>query len=107
MEQKLKGFGFLLLTLVLAVVLAACGDDEDGANGEEGEWTGTITIWDGPRWAQAGDTSGEDGEGNKYFWIEEKIEEFEAEHPGVEIELVQVPWAELPDKLGVNIAGGS
>lgn len=107
MGQKLKGYGFLLLTLVLAVVLAACSDDEDGANGEDGEWTGTITIWDGPRWAQAGDTSGEDGEGNKYFWIEEKIEEFEAEHPGVEIELVQVPWAELPDKLGVNIAGGS
>lgn len=96
----------LFIMVVLIGVLAACNDDSSNTN-EDGEWTGKITIWDGPRWAQEGDDSGEDGEGNKYFWIEEKIEEFEAEHEGVEIELVQVPWAELPDKLGVNIAGQS
>ncbi|MUK89012.1 extracellular solute-binding protein [Ornithinibacillus sp. L9] len=94
------------MMVVLIGLLTACSNDSSNTN-EDGEWTGKITIWDGPRWAQEGDDSGEDGEGNKYFWLEEKIEEFEAEHEGVEIELVQVPWAELPDKLGVNIAGQS
>lgn len=93
------------MVVILIVVLSACSGDEPSSDG--GDWTGKITIWDGPRWAEAGDDSGEDGEGNKYFWIEEKIAEFEAEHDGVEIELVQVPWAELPDKLGVSILGKS
>lgn len=98
---------FLMLLLACVLVLSACNNDSSGETDADGNWTGTITIWDGPRWAKEGDTSGEDGEGNKYFWLEEKIEEFEAAHEGVEIELVQVPWAEMPDKLGVNIAGQS
>ncbi|WP_047980618.1 extracellular solute-binding protein [Ornithinibacillus contaminans] len=105
MKGKMKLFLMLLLACVL--VLSACNNDSSGETDADGNWTGTITIWDGPRWAKEGDTSGEDGEGNKYFWLEEKIEEFEAAHEGVEIELVQVPWAEMPDKLGVNIAGQS
>lgn len=107
MKRKTRLFSFVLFTLIIVFVLSACTGDSDGKTDEDGNWNGKITIWDGPRWAEAGDTSGEDGEGNKYFWLEGKIEEFEAEHPGVEVELVQVPWAELPDKLGVNIAGGS
>lgn len=107
MKAKGRLFSLMLLVFAFVLVLSACGDDSEGSTDEDGNWTGKITIWDGPRWAEEGDTSGEDGEGNKYFWLEGKIEEFEKEHPGVEIELVQVPWAEMPDKLGVNIAGGS
>nr|WP_217589445.1 extracellular solute-binding protein [Lentibacillus saliphilus] len=94
------------MLVMFAGILSACSDDAGSSNSGE-EWTGKITIWDGPRWAEEGDDSGEDGEGNKYFWLEEKIKEFEESHEGVEIELVQVPWAEMPDKLGVSIAGKS
>lgn len=80
-----------------AGALAGCGDNESEATGSAEEFEGTITIWDGPRWPDADD--------NKYHWLDEKIAEYEAENEGVEIELVQVPWAEMGDKLGVAIAG--
>lgn len=47
----------------------------------------TLTIWDGPRWA--------DETGNRYHWVEAKIKEFEAAHPFVEVKLVPVDWADL------------
>ena len=37
--------------------------------------------------------------------MEEKVAEFEEKYPGVEVELVQQPWAELGDSLSVAIAG--
>ncbi|PTQ56655.1 MAG: Sugar ABC transporter, periplasmic sugar-binding protein [Candidatus Carbobacillus altaicus] len=94
-----------LLTLVAGTILAGCGKsseqiqrtDKSGEEVEEKPWTGKITVWDGPRWADAND--------NKYHWLEAKTAEFEAAHPGVKIEIVQVPWAEMPDKLNVAIAG--
>ncbi|MBS3681679.1 extracellular solute-binding protein [Ornithinibacillus massiliensis] len=103
----MKFFSLMLLALAFVLVLSACGNNSDGDTDEDGNWTGTITIWDGPRWAEEGDTSGEEGKGNQYFWLEGKIKEFEDANPGVKIELIQVPWAEMPDKLGVNIAGQS
>ncbi|WP_246521626.1 extracellular solute-binding protein [Ornithinibacillus massiliensis] len=107
MKGKMKFFSLMLLALAFVLVLSACGNNSDGDTDEDGNWTGTITIWDGPRWAEEGDTSGEEGKGNQYFWLEGKIKEFEDANPGVKIELIQVPWAEMPDKLGVNIAGQS
>jgi multiple sugar transport system substrate-binding protein len=93
----------LILAIVLSLsLLAACNSkskDEKASGDAEKEWTGKITIWDGPRWP--------DDKDNKFHWMESKIKEFEAEHKGVKVELVQVPWAELPDKLGVSIAGQS
>ncbi len=47
----------------------------------------TLTIWDGPRWADEG--------GNRYHWIKKKIAEFEAAHPFVEVVLVPVEWNDL------------
>ena len=97
--SRFKKSVLLTMMLILLVgLLVACGGDE-GTTDEDGNWTGTITIWDGPRWPDADD--------NKYHWLEEKKAEFEDMHEGVTIEIVQVPWAELPDKLGVNIAGES
>jgi len=77
---------FLALLLVLAVSASTFAS-----------WTGTITIWDCPRWGNEED--------DKFHWIKAKIAEFEASHPGVKIELVETPWAELGEKLSVAIAG--
>ena len=77
---------FLVLVLVLAVSASAFAN-----------WTGTITLWDCPRWGNEED--------DKFHWIKGKIAEFEASHPGVKIELVETPWAELGEKLSVAIAG--
>lgn len=96
------------LVTVLSV-LAGCGGSkstptpapsgDSNTQGEAKPWTGTITVWDGPRW----DT----GDGNKFFYIEERIKQFEADNPGVKVELVQVPWAEMPTKLVTSIGGGA
>ena len=63
---------FLVLVLVLAVSASAFAN-----------WTGTITLWDCPRWGNEED--------DKFHWIKGKIAEFEASHPGVKIELVETP----------------
>ncbi|MDI3548649.1 MAG: arabinogalactan oligomer / maltooligosaccharide transport system substrate-binding protein [Halanaerobiales bacterium] len=60
-------------------------------------WEGKITIWDAPRWRNE--------EGDQFHWIKSRIAKFEELHPGVEIELVEVPWAELGEKLNIAIAG--
>ncbi|MGI6148923.1 MAG: ABC transporter substrate-binding protein [Limnochordia bacterium] len=61
------------------------------------DWKGTITIWDAPRWPDEND--------DKFHWIKGKIAEFEELNPGVKIELIETPWAELGDKLSIAIAG--
>ncbi|MBD7984773.1 ABC transporter substrate-binding protein [Sporosarcina sp. Sa2YVA2] len=96
MKKFWKKSTMSILSLGLAAsVLAACGDKEETGNAEE--FKGKITIWDGPRWA--------DEDENKFHWMEEKIKEYEAKHDGIKIDLVQVPWAEMGDKLGVSITG--
>ncbi|MEK5444976.1 ABC transporter substrate-binding protein [Fredinandcohnia sp. FSL W7-1320] len=98
-----KWLSLFLISILVVGLLAACSKKEnttkDGGEDSEKEWTGTITVWDGPRWP--------DDKDNKFHWMESKIKEFEAAHEGVKVDLVQVPWAELPDKLGVSIAGQS
>lgn len=59
---------------------------------------GTITLWDAPRWARP-------GEDDQFFWMREKIAAFEKAHPGVKIDMVETPWAEMGDKLNIAIAG--
>jgi len=98
MNKMFKKSALTLASFGLAAsVLAGCNGDEEVGNAEEFE--GKITIWDGPRWPDKDD--------NKYHWLDAKIKEYEAANEGIEVELVQVPWAELGDKLGVAIAGKS
>jgi multiple sugar transport system substrate-binding protein len=112
---KTKKWFILAVVMLLSVfIFAACGGDSDSTNGGETsndgnnkeaeepsdtwkDWEGEITIWDGPRWA--------DAEDNKYHWIEAKKAEFEDMYPGVTVKIVQTPWAEMGDKLNVAIAG--
>lgn len=98
MKWVKRSFLSILSVVLLAGLLVACTDDE-GSSDDDGNWTGTITIWDGPRWPDEDD--------NKYHWLEAKAAEYEEENEGIEIEIVQVPWAEMGDKLGVSIAGQS
>lgn len=83
------------------VALTACnggsGSSSSGDIENWEDWEGTITLWDGPRWRDENE--------NQYHWIEEKVAEFEDKYPGVEIDIVQQPWAELGDSLTVAIAG--
>ena len=86
--------------IVGLTALTACGGNNSSSTDVDNweEWEGKITVWDGPRW--------EDESENKFHWMEEKVAEFEEKYPGVEVELVQQPWAELGDSLSVAIAGG-
>jgi multiple sugar transport system substrate-binding protein len=76
----------LVIVLMLGFTGSACAD-----------WKGTITFWEAPRWA--------DEDGDRFHWIKGKVAEFEKLNPGVQIELIETPWAELGDKLSVAIAG--
>jgi multiple sugar transport system substrate-binding protein len=98
MKNWLRSISLLLVIVMGISLLAACGNSDKASSTDSGKpWKGTITIWDGPRWPDKND--------DKYHWLEGKIKEFEASHKGVNVKLVQVPWAEMPDKLGVAIAG--
>lgn len=101
----MKNFKWLAIIMLLAMVVgvfAGCSSSTDDGKAteepkEEKQWTGKITLWDGPRWSDENE--------NKYHWVEAKIAEFKETYPGVEIDLVQVPWAELSDKLNIAILG--
>jgi multiple sugar transport system substrate-binding protein len=104
--KKTKWIGLMLSVFMILSLFAGCsssggespsGKDEKSGEAAEKPWTGTITVWDGPRWADAND--------NKYHWLEAKKAEFEKAYPGVTVEIVQTPWAEMGDKLNVAIAG--
>lgn len=65
-------------------------------------WTGTIEIWDFPRWAPPGDP-----EGDQFYYLREKIGEFEEMYPGVEVELVELAWSGGAEKIDVAVASGN
>lgn len=117
--MRIKKWLSVVLVLMMTVsIFAACGKKTDDNESKDGdtvvnepageteeeepaetwkEWTGTITIWDGPRWA--------DEEENQYHWLEAKKQEFEGMYPGVTIEIVKTPWEKMVEKLSVAVAG--
>jgi multiple sugar transport system substrate-binding protein len=74
-----------VLALVLAAVVLLPGCLRLGRPGV------TIVLWDGPRWP--------DETGNRYHWVQSKVEEFEVSHPFVEVVLVPVEWGDLRQML--------
>ena len=87
MRRQLVTIGLVLMMMV-ALAGPALAD-----------WTGTITLWDAPRWR--------DADGDPFHWIKAKIAEFEALNPGVTIDMVETPWAEMGERLSIAIAGRS
>ncbi|ASS75328.1 ABC transporter substrate-binding protein [Tumebacillus algifaecis] len=96
--KHVKSVALVTAVSLLGVGLVGCSSDEKKEE-SSANWTGKITIWDGPRWA--------DDKENKYHWLEKMAAEFEKSHEGVKVDIVQVPWAELNDKLGVSLSGKS
>jgi len=101
--KKSKWLTLFLVSIMVLSLFAGCTNDSSSSdNGDKGAeeekaWTGEITVWDAPRWADEND--------NKFHWIEAKAAEFEQAHPGVKVKIVQKPWAEMADNLNVAIAG--
>lgn len=89
MSRALKVLSALVLTLVLAGALAACGGGGGGGStgsssggSESSEISGTITVWDNeyetiPQWTKA---------------TKKVYEEFEKLHPGVKVNIVAQPY---------------
>lgn len=84
--------------MAAVLVLAACGRDEGGASSTpsgtvpSGKVTGTITMW----------AQGTEGEK-----LPELIKGFEAENPGVKVNVTAIPWGDAHAKYQAAIAGGT
>jgi N,N'-diacetylchitobiose transport system substrate-binding protein len=95
----MKGMRWLAagaLTGVLAV--AGCGgsDDEKGSSARAGgEVSGTITTW-----------IMDPGSPKLQEVFNGYAKDFEAEHPGTDVKIEFVPWAQAHDKFTTAIAGG-
>lgn len=84
--------------LAAALLLTACGRDDNGAAKESstpiasGPATGTITLW----------AQGSEGEA-----LPALLKEFEAENPGVTVNVTAIPWTAALSKYQTAIAGGT
>lgn len=91
-----RGIAATALFTTLAMTTTACGGndgDQNGAGGTTGELSGTVTFWD---------TSNE-AEKATYQAL---AEDFEKEHPKVDVKYVNVPFGEANAKFK-NAAGGN
>lgn len=87
------------LTLAAALALTACGRepaaDTPPATAEgisAGPATGTITMW---------------AQGTEAEALPEMLKAFEAENPGVDVQVTPVPWDEAQNKYQTAVAGGT
>jgi multiple sugar transport system substrate-binding protein len=87
------------LGLVAGLLLTGCGRDnpassdaETGKAIAEGAATGTINVW-----AQGGEAT----------LLPELMKDFEAENPGVKVNVTAIPWDAAHNKYQTAIAGGT
>ncbi|MGO4247912.1 sugar ABC transporter substrate-binding protein [Paenarthrobacter sp. RAF54_2] len=88
-----------VLGLVAGLLLTGCGRDNQASNGTEtgkaiasGAATGTINLW-----AQGGEAK----------LLPELMKDFEAENPGVKVNVTAIPWDAAHNKYQTAIAGGT
>ncbi|NGN67021.1 sugar ABC transporter substrate-binding protein [Streptomyces sp. A7024] len=83
------------LTAVLALTVAACGDDGSSASGggEEGSGKGEITFWDN------------NGGVRTDVW-RVIINDFQKENPGIKVKYVGIPAESVQSKYDTAIQGG-
>jgi multiple sugar transport system substrate-binding protein len=87
------------LGLAAGLLLTGCGRDNAASSGTEtgkaiasGAATGTINVW-----AQGGEAT----------LLPELMKDFEAENPGVKVNVTAVPWDAAHNKYQTAIAGGT
>jgi multiple sugar transport system substrate-binding protein len=87
------------LGLAAGLLLTGCGRDNAASSGTEtgkaiasGAATGTINVW-----AQGGEAK----------LLPELVKDFEAENPGVKVNVTAVPWDAAHNKYQTAIAGGT
>lgn len=91
----------LAVAAVGTLALSSCGRSDTGADTHntggptemsDGAASGTITVW---------------GMGAEGELLPEFVKDFEAENPGVKVEVTAIPWDAAHDKLQTAIAGGT
>lgn len=93
MKKNSKAMFVLLSTLILSLLLAACGSNESVNSGDSGKKKTKLDfVWF---------SDGVEGEVMK-----EIIADYEAENSHVDIELIEVAYSDLPTKLKTMISGG-
>ena len=86
--------------IFIGLVFSGYGNQPAAAKEKSKDWTGTITLWYGPEaWNYKGSN-------DRFGWIKAKLAEFQEQNPGVKVELVQVAWAEMNQKLAIAVSGG-
>jgi len=91
-----RGITATALVATLALAATACGDDEEsGGKSSTGELSGTVTWWD----------TSTVGSEDKVF--KKLAEDFETEHPDVDVTYVNVPFGEAQNKFKNAAQSGS
>lgn len=89
----LKNWRALLYLCLVALILAACSDSEEGTEEEEGD---VITL---EYWQYAFDA--------KVDLMDELIEEFESENPGIKVEQTNFPYDQYNEQVAVQVPAGN
>lgn len=95
----MRKFSVTVAGLLLAAVVAACGggDDEPSADKAAGSGSleGSISVW-----------IMDPGSPKIQGVVKQYATDFEAAHPGTQVDIQFVPWAQAHDKFVTAIAGG-
>lgn len=93
-----KRMAAVLLSMAMAVSLAACGDSGEGApggqaeNGAEGENVLTVWAWD---------------KAFNIYAIEEAAKIYEKDHPDFKLNIVEVSWNDMQPQLATILSAGN
>lgn len=96
--MRRSAFRLVATTAAVALVAAACsgGDQASGGDTGSGDVSGTVTFWTYP--IGIADTAG---------WWTPYVEEFTAEHPDVEVEVVMQSFSNREEALVTAISGNN
>ncbi|HZG06905.1 MAG TPA: extracellular solute-binding protein [Streptomyces sp.] len=91
-----RGIGITAVAAALALAATACGGDggDGGKKNAGGELSGTVEFWDTSNEAEKG-------------FFKKVAEEFEKDHPKVDVKYVNVPFGEASNKFKNAAGGGS
>src|SRR3954452_8801657 len=95
----MRKFSVAVAGFVLAVVVAACGGDDNKQSSTQasnsGKLSGSISGW-----------IMDPGSPKIKSVVKEDGTDFQAQHPGTKVDIEFVPWAQAHDKFTTSIAGG-